>query len=98
MATALPGSWRIEERFVTTEHNGRFRAGHYIMDANGVYLALAWESTPIATVRAMAAAPEMLEALEAMLGFHDCDCDFCHMALAAIAKAKGEQEAEPQEV
>ena len=42
-----------------------------------------------ANARLIAAAPETTEALELMLGLHDCDCDFCRMAHKALAKAKG---------
>ena len=48
------------------------------------------DGTRVPNARLIDASLDMLEALELILGLHDCGCDFCHMAQAAIAKAKGE--------
>lgn len=52
------------------------------------------ERDAVANARLMAAAPDLLEALESLLSYHDkCGVDSSHgdKARSAIAKAKGEQ-------
>ena len=45
------------------------------------------DGTRVPNTALSGAALDLLEALETMLAFHDCDCYFCHLARAAIAKA-----------
>lgn len=79
------GSWRLDEEFL---------AIHFGNQSGGIALH---KDTPnaLAIARLISAAPELLEALEKAIEFHDKfdfddqDIDFLEMAEAAIAKARG---------
>lgn len=52
--------------------------------------AVASEEEAVANARLIAAAPEMLEALERVVETGEADYETFRMALAAVAKAKGD--------
>lgn len=86
-----PGPWLTTE---STEHWGRVNVTiQAAFTANDI--ATAWQGnteTNRANARLIAAAPELLEALEEVLGWETlCPIETYEMASAAIAKARGQE-------
>ncbi len=78
-----PGPWQIDE-IMHVFHERKDGRTEYV-----AYAADTQAMEPNASL--IAAAPDLLEALERLLGCPDeCECGCQDMARAAIAKAKGE--------
>ena len=83
-AKHTPGPWKIERGYGTIIKS----IGPCVPDE---YAGSAWLEVSEADARLIAAAPELLKALEAMLSeVEGCCCSTEKQALAAIAKATGE--------
>jgi len=91
-----PGPWAYDadshEIFSTDEaHSAGRLASVRGNDSNGRFLA---ESERLANARLIAAAPDLLDAVEELLiylaDWDDPDNETCQRARAAVAKAKGE--------
>jgi hypothetical protein len=82
--TPSPSPWRHED--ASFDHNGERQTAAYVLDANGNLLAFISLGNVVPNAHLMAAAPDMLAALQQAMddtpGWYDA-------VRAAIAKAKG---------
>ena len=90
--THTPGPWYIGD-----PRNEEPAEKGALFSLDGERVAACWDEMPIIAthedLRLMAAAPELLEALEAVLEQFNCDyyeCTSIKKAHAAIAKARGD--------
>lgn len=93
--TYAPGTWTARGLTISTNYGGG--KSHKVADARQ---PLFTPECQHANARLIAAAPDLLAALEALMRWETCDLDVesaatlmdevCSMARAAIAKAKGE--------
>jgi hypothetical protein len=87
-ATHTPGPWRITLKTDTTHYieSEHFKIGQaYNKVENGIAAEYVLAKEAEANARLIAAAPEMLEALEGILGNAQLDIDDGALALSALA-------------
>jgi len=94
MAEHTPGPWRVDGREIIYDDTSGLP---YVVAKTGLYvLTPNMDANAEANARLIAAAPDLLEALEAVLhdSYHQLDSQMTdeteRKVLAAIAKAKGE--------